>query len=143
MNGHSETEYKVILDTSILIYSVNLKLDLVTEIKELLEGTQELIIPSAVLNELGRVASYSGKRGIEARIALEIVEELLKKRVLNILNLDTKMSKLNDVDKLLIHLCKQLNAYLATADLKLKKEAVKRGVKVIYPRKSKMKLMID
>jgi len=141
MNSHSEIKHKVILDTSILMYSVNLKLDLVIEIKELLEGAQKLIVPSMVIDELRSIASHLGKRGSEAKITLKLVEELLSKGTFHML--DVKADNINDIDRLLLNLCERMGAYLATADLRLKKKAIKRGIKVIYPRKSKRKLMIS
>ncbi|RLE84666.1 MAG: hypothetical protein DRJ41_02750 [Thermoprotei archaeon] len=129
---------RVVLDTSILIYSLNARIDLISELKELLGGKQELLIPSIVIKELEEISNYRGERGTYARIALDMLRELMKKDVIKKLEIKKKKT----IDRSLLEICKELNAYLATADIKLRKDALNENIRVIYPRKSKKKLVI-
>lgn len=113
----------LILDTSLLIRCVEDRKSLRELVVESFEGPVEVIVPDAVMKELKRIARNRGRRGALARIALEEVRRMAMEG-------HCKMVKTGegDVDSLLIKLAKELNAYIASADEKLRRRARSMGI---------------
>ncbi len=66
---------KVLLDTNFLLIPAQFKVDVFEEIRELVHGEYELVVPKMVLFELMRLAAGRGKHSGAARLALRMVEE--------------------------------------------------------------------
>ena len=116
---------KVILDTNFLIYCAKEKIDYAEELRTLVTGKYELIVPSQVIAELEEMANNSKKYKDKTSASLAI--KLLK--VNNVKNIPTTEKT---TDKSIIKLSKEeLGNMVATLDLglikKVKKPIILRG----------------
>ncbi|MDO5852032.1 MAG: twitching motility protein PilT [Methanobacteriaceae archaeon] len=113
---------------------IQFNIDIFYELKSLLKGQYEIIIPSIVIDELKKIQTTSkGKDKLTAKITLKIIE----KRKYNIY----PMIKDDHVDNILLKFTEH-NGVLCTNDQKLRIRARKKNIPVIYLRQHKY-LKID
>lgn len=71
----SDPARTVVVDTNALMMQFQYYLDLETELRRVMPGTFEILVPSAVIDELETlVAKNEGKEAEEARLAIELAE---------------------------------------------------------------------
>jgi rRNA-processing protein FCF1 len=104
---------KLIVDTNVLFQLLKNPIDLTGF---------EPIIPDFVIKEFKFKAKEYKIKNIDVFI------EKLKKKGFKILNTNYKFEK--NVDDLILKLAKEKNAFILTIDKKLKKRAIKEGIKI-------------
>jgi len=114
---------RLVVDTSLLMCCVEDRKALEELVVESFERPVEIIVPDAVLRELAGIARNRGRRGALARIALEEVRRMAAEGRCKVVEAGE-----GDVDSLLIRLAKELGAYIASADEKLRHKARSLGV---------------
>jgi len=129
---------KIIIDTNFLLAPVEHKVDVFSKLKEF---GNDFIILSSSIRELKNLAKNRGKKGIAARIALEIIN----KRKIRIVGISTRMH----ADAAIINYCKSWKTrdpdaeiVVATNDLRLMKALKKHGVKIVRLRQRKYLLVV-
>lgn len=127
---------KVIVDTSLLLCSSQVGKHLHQLLEDALEEPFEVIIPSAVVNELKGLAVSRGRRGLLARVAMNEVDYILSQGIGKLVETIG-----NQTDAILLRLAKDIGAYIATADTRLKREAAAAGITTIVYVKSKKTLI--
>lgn len=116
----------VLLDTSIIIHALDRNVDLISSIYEAVVGPVDICVPRAVLDELHRLAvSGSASKRRKARVALSYIES--RKERLKIIE-----TPRGPVDKVVLETAEMLGATIATSDTELRREAVKRGLRVLF-----------
>jgi rRNA-processing protein FCF1 len=70
---------KIIIDTSFWLMPFERKIDLFAQLDRLLEEPYEVIVPQAVLDELGLMARGRMRRAVAARGALRVIENKIGK----------------------------------------------------------------
>lgn len=123
----------IVIDTSAILACIEDGCDPFESLREIFEGLVEVIIPSAVLDELRELAKGKGRRGRCARLGLEILLSATPSD-LSIRFVDLKG---RSVDEALLQLASELNAFLLTADAGLRKKAEARGLRTLTYLKSK------
>jgi|GEM_PF-1378158 len=125
----------VILDTSVMMYAIQERVDLLEGIKEML-GNVDFLVTEEVVKEISELSRGRGKKGELARVSekvylskIDAVSTGEKSADLSILSLSENISR-------------ERRVFVATADMKLKKELRNRGISVIFPRNRK-KLELD
>ena len=113
----------VLLDTSLMLDCVKMKIDVFAELEGLIEGAYEVRVPEGVIRELRAKARARGKRASEARVALA----LLAKRAV------VEKGGMNVDDWLLLR-AKELGADVCTDDAKLRARLRKAGIGVVSVR---------
>ena len=113
---------KVIFDTNFLIFSINSKIDIFSELKG-----NDLFILDTIIKELEKISHKKSSDSISAKIALE----LIKRKDLKILK-----SKEKETDLSLLSYAKK-GYIIATQDSNLRNELKKIGIKFIYIRQKK------
>jgi len=103
---------KVLLDTSILLTSLELPFDLLGETERLLKAKVEFLIPQQVEDELQRLSKKQTSVGIRAARALEMAKKCKRLRVDSVT--ETK------ADDALIMASRETKAIVATADSQLR-----------------------
>ncbi len=105
---------------------IQLKVDIITELKNLVPSSYMLIVPEVVLNELKLLKHKGkGKNKLSASIAYKIAQEepfIIK-----------SMKKTEHVDNMLLNYCTNEDI-LCTNDKNLRQRARKKGITVIYLR---------
>jgi len=110
----------VLLDTSLMLDCVKLKLDVFTGLEGLMEGLFEVRVSEGVLGELRAMAKGRGMKASEARVALALLEQKA---------LVEKGGKA--VDDWLVSRGKELDAVVCTNDGELRTRLKKAGVRVV------------
>ncbi|MEM1508695.1 MAG: PIN domain-containing protein [Thermofilaceae archaeon] len=128
---------KVVVDTSLLLCSSQAHKHLHQLLEEIIDESFEVIIPSAVVNELKGLTISKGRRGILAKIAMNEIDYILSQGIGRLV--ETAIS--NQTDMILLHLAKDLNACIATADIRLKRKATTMKIPTIVYVKSKKTLI--
>ncbi|RLG18958.1 DNA-binding protein [Candidatus Micrarchaeota archaeon] len=113
----------VLIDTSLMLDCVNLKIDVFTELDRLMEGVYELRIPSGVLHELDEKKKGGGKKARDASVAFALLEQRAA----------VEPSK-GKVDDWLVKRGAELNAVVCTNDSELRRRLKDAGVSVISVR---------
>ncbi|HDD33568.1 MAG: hypothetical protein DRK00_10100 [Thermoprotei archaeon] len=137
MWGEKRAVRRVVVDTSLLMCSVEIGRNVAELIAERIEGALEIIVPSVVLEELDRLAESRGRRGILARIARLQVEKLMWEGQCKMLEVEPLK---HDADAAIIELAAELDAYLASADEELRRRARRLGVRVLAYRRASRSL---
>lgn len=127
---------KVIVDTSLLLCSSQVGKHLRQLLEDALDEPFEVIIPSVVVNELRGLATSRGRRGLLARIAMNEVDYILSQGIGKLVE-----TAGNQTDIVLLRLAKDMNACIATADMRLKREAAAARITTIVYVKSKKTLI--
>ena len=116
----------VLLDTSIIMHALDRNVDLLGSIYEAVMGPVSICVPRAVLEELRRLAvSGSASKRRKARVALSYIES--RKERLSVIE-----TPRGPVDEVMLETAEALGAIIATSDTKLRREAVKRGLRVLF-----------
>ena len=115
---------RVIFDTSFLLDMLRYKVDISLLYERL--GKFEKLVLDSTLNELNTIARKSSKKGMLARVALQLIR-----------NEDFRTIKTGekDFDKAILKI--KNNYYVATNDLALRKKLKEKGIKTIYLRAKK------
>ena len=114
----------VILDTNFLLIPVQFKVDIFSEIPNILEDEVEFVVPDKVIEELKRLRESKGKDSIAASVALT----LLKKRKIRVVKISWP------VDRSLLEFD---NVIVATNDKVLRRRLKAKGIRTIYLRSKK------
>ncbi|MEW6528745.1 MAG: PIN domain-containing protein [Candidatus Micrarchaeota archaeon] len=116
----------ILLDTNFLLIPHQFKIDIIARLEHILEEPHEIIISSAIMNELNELATRSGKDAIAARVALRGV----KKKNIKIIETNE-----TNVDRWIVDYCTaHPNTIVCTNDIKLKKMLKKMCVRIIAMR---------
>ncbi len=122
----------MIIDTDILLHSIENKIDLVDEIASIIEYPIKLCVLRSTICELEKIARKSSwKTSKTANMALQIIKNE-KIRILEDEHLGNKPT-----DEKIILLAEELNAIVATDDRELRKKLEKLGIPVVYTRERK------
>ncbi len=120
---------KIILDTNFLLIPPQFKVDIFSEIDRICNFNYELSIIDKTVDELKKIikTAKKGKDKAAAKLALALLKTRKIKKI---------KTKEGYVDNLIL---KSINkdCILATQDVLLRKEAVKKGAKVIFLRSKK------
>lgn len=110
----------VILDTNFLFIPHQFKINIIVELEKLLESAHELVISTAILNELKEIAKGRGKDSVAARVALEGI----KKQNIRVIETTEK-----DADSWIVEYCtKNHGTIVCTNDIILRKKLKKANV---------------
>ena len=113
----------LLIDTSLMLDCVNLKIDVFTELEGLMDGPHELRVSEGVMRELRRLAGAAGRKGRDAKVALALLEGRAKVE-----------EDAEPVDEWLLSRGKELGATVCTNDSELRERLRKAGVGVISVR---------
>jgi rRNA-processing protein FCF1 len=128
---------KALVDTSILIYFVEQNIDLLELFLQ--DEICQLVITTHVLEELKYMATTAkGDKSRKARVALEVLREKIS---LHPALFALRYYPFNlPTDDLLVEVAASGRYIILTADKILKNKAAKRGIDVLFLRKSSKKL---
>ncbi|MBD3397869.1 hypothetical protein GF412_01825 [Candidatus Micrarchaeota archaeon] len=112
---------KVLLDTNFLLVPYQFKVDIFTQVEELLEQAHAFIVPSGVIRELENLAKGKGKEGAAARFGIKLIRH----------HNPEKVESSGNVDDWILSYAKETGAIVATNDRKLRVKLKKNNVKVI------------
>lgn len=117
--------YKVILDANFLMQQFQFDVDIESEIRRLVMGDYEIMVPTIVEKELRGLARNKGKTGMKARMALEFSKRF-KRIELEGPTADDALLGLNES-----------YVIICTNDKVLKENVKGKGVPVIYLRQKR------
>lgn len=137
MNKSRRKRKVVIMDTDIIIHSLENKIDFMNEIIAIIEHPVKLCVTSSTLRELEKMAKRGSWR--ISRIA-NIALNLLKKKSIEVID-DEYLGELSTDEKIAI-LAEKLEGIVATDDRELRKKLKEKGIPVIYVREES-KLVLD
>jgi rRNA-processing protein FCF1 len=113
----------VIIDTNFFLVPYQFKIDIFTELEQLIEVNHYFVITSKILKELEKIAGHVGKKGAAAKLALKVIEANSDK---------IEIIKSNKpVDLWIAEYAEKTGAIVCTNDIKLKKRLKDNGIKVI------------
>ncbi len=118
--------YRVMLDSNFLLLLFVLRLDIFTEIENLLQGKVQFIVITPVRKELERLSQRNSELGRKAASALKLTERCVE--------IDVRLSRSETVDDALIRFAQEDRIIVATSDMALKKKLRDINVPVIYVR---------
>lgn len=125
---------RIIIDTNFLLIPLQLKVDIFSEFNRICRFNYKLYIFEQSINELKNIIKkQSGKDKKAAQFALKLIK--LK-------NINVIESKPQDVDSLILNSLAE-DDVIATQDLQLKKELLKKGASVIILRQKKYLQLIE
>lgn len=122
---------KILLDTSILITSLKLPLDLFGETERLLGTRVAFLVPKEVMEELQKLSMKQTSLGTLATRALEITKNKCK------IIQDKSTAKIT-ADESLIRASKEVKAAVATADNRLRMRLRAQGIPIITLRGNRL-----
>jgi len=108
---------KVIIDTNFLLIPYKFKVDIFTEIDNLVQNAEFFIIDST-LSELSSITS--GEDKLAAKLALQLLEKHRIQQIKSIADVDTSILHYSDS-----------NTYVCTMDNELKKRLIAKNVPII------------
>ena len=118
----------IIVDTNFLMIPYKFKVDIFSEFKRICNFNYQLVIFEQTINEINNIIKkQSGKDKRAAQFALKLIQ--LK-------NIGIIKSEQENVDSLILKNTNK-DSVVATNDIKLKKELLKKGASVIILRQSK------
>ncbi len=116
---------KAVLDTNVLIYIFNQKVDVITQLKNL--GFKKFLIPDKVIEELNNLlTSLKGRDKRAVNFALTLIKNCQECEVVK--------SASTSTDDSLLEIAEKFNAILITNDKMLKKRAKERKIGIGYIR---------
>src|SRR3989338_6696982 len=119
---------RIIIDTNFLMIPFQFRVDIFSEFSRICDFNYELFIFEESLNELKRITEkQSGKDKKAAQFALKLV---------GLKNIGIIKSELKDVDALILENLDE-GTIIATQDMLLKKELLKKGASIIILRQKK------
>ncbi len=124
---------KVVLDSSALLGIEEFKIDIFQRIKEELEGKIEFYITTSVMREIENLSKNRGKRGVKAKTALLVIKKYEEE--IEVVPYE------GNADSSVLRFAKDYDAYIATADRKIKDLALKNGLEVIVIRGKKVEVI--
>ena len=119
---------KVLFDTNFLLLPVRVGIDVKSELNRLL-GAYQIVIPSAVIQELEEIKDKNSKTSR----AVAFTKRLPPHEIIR-----TQLKKGETVDDLIIRTAKKRNFIVATADLELKRRLRDQNIPVIYLRQKRV-----
>lgn len=114
---------QVLIDTNFLFIPFRFKIDVFSEIKNII-GEYEAVLSNIIVRELEGLASGSGKHAREAKLALS----MLRQKNIRIVETQTP------ADEWIYDYAVENKAIVATNDSELAKKLKKQGIKVIVLR---------
>jgi rRNA-processing protein FCF1 len=117
---------KVLLDTSFLVAVMEMKIDLVHELRKF--GSPELHVIDLVVNELKRLSEGKGKAAKNANLALQF----LGRRMVRVIRAGE-----GSTDRKLAECAEKDGSAVCTIDRKLKDSLLKKGIPVITIRQGR------
>jgi len=119
---------KIILDTNFLMIPYKFRVDIFSELTRVCNFSYKLYIFEQSINELKNIIKkQSGMDKKSARFALKLI---------GLKNIDIIKSAQEDVDSLILNNLDK-DTVIATLDIRLKKEVLKKGASVIILRQKK------
>ena len=109
----------VLIDTSSLLFGIEKGMDLFEIIRFDMPGTQ-VVVPRPVLRELEGMQTERGKRGMHARIALELIEK----------NSKTVAESNENADDAILAISSEMGCAVVTNDSELRKRLRAKNVRV-------------
>ncbi|MEM0023105.1 MAG: PIN domain-containing protein [Thermofilaceae archaeon] len=122
----------VVIDSSAIIACLEDRRDLFEALRDTFEGGVEVAVPNAVLEELKKLATQSGRRKLAAKSALQLLQRGSDDIVVRVIDVDAKST-----DEALLKLSMELNACLITLDRELRKTAEAKGITALTYLRSK------
>ena len=119
---------KIILDTNFLLIPIQFKVDIFSELDRICDFNYKLYIYGNSISELKNII---GKQSQKHKKAAEFALKLIRLKNIEIIKSDEK-----DVDYLILENLDK-DTIIATQDIKLKKELLKKGASVIMLRQKK------
>lgn len=113
----------VVLDTNFLLIPGQFGIDIFSELFFFLHGKYQLVVPSAVIDELSKLSGKMGKKGMAARLALKIID--VRKNEITI------MKSKAPADEWIIKFAIDKKAIVCTNDKALRTKVKKAGLKVL------------
>ncbi len=122
----NRAKHQVILDSSAILMLFEFAIDLEGELTRLL-GTYDIIIPSAITDELTLLAMRTvGKKAQMAKAALQLIAHY------PVVSTDEKTA-----DDAVLSVARKMNGIVVTNDAELRKRAKNHGLSVIFLRGKK------
>jgi len=118
----------VLLDSSFILSSVQLRLDALAMLEDSLDTKLEPLVLAETLRELKKISSTGGKRGREAEMALRIAEKYPA---------FSCTEKTASVDEAIVQVAGTLRCIVATNDVKLKRRLRSSGIAVAFVHRDK------
>ncbi len=118
--------YRVVLDSNFVFLPLTLRLDIFSEIEELLPGRVKFIVLEPVRKELERLARSNSELGRKASFALRFLDRCEEIMV--------RLGQSETVDEVIVRLAEGSKVIVATTDMALKKKLRDINVPVIYVR---------
>ncbi|KUO84856.1 MAG: hypothetical protein RXO26_03090 [Caldivirga sp.] len=116
----------VVFDTSALLLAIDERIDVISNVKEAVEGLILPVVTASVVRELWLLSKKGGRRGKAAALVLNRLIPVY----FSIASLDGK------ADDDVLKLAKETGGFLVTCDSELRRRAEKSGVTVIYYRRA-------
>lgn len=116
---------KIILDTSILFSSFNLRINLLKELERITEEPFTIVISSGIKKEIKGIKG--GKKGIAARVVMKLLDKLRPEVIKDD----------GEVDEWILSYAEK-GMVVCTVDRALKEELRKKGIKVITIKKKRV-----
>ncbi|MEM0307584.1 MAG: PIN domain-containing protein [Thermofilaceae archaeon] len=124
----------VVIDSSAIIACLEDRRDLFEALRDSFEGSVEVVVPNAVLEELKKLAAQGARKKLAARLALQLLQRGSDDIVIRVIDVDAKST-----DEALLKLSMELNAFLITIDRELRKTAEAKGITALTYLRSKKK----
>lgn len=116
----------IILDTNFWLMPYEYRVDIISGLENLFEYAPFIIlVPTPVLDELKMMAGQVGKRAIAAKSALNLVNELIEKKKVELVREKGK------ADGIIITLALQRGAWVATNDKPLRFRLKAKEIKTV------------
>lgn len=127
---------KIILDTNFLMIPWQFRVDIFSEFGRICSFNYQLYIFEESINELRGIMNNPNSSGKDKKAA-EFALKLIKLKNIGIIK-----SKKKDVDSLILENANE-GDFVATQDMQLKRELVKKGVSLIALRKKKYLILSE
>jgi rRNA-processing protein FCF1 len=118
--------YRVVLDSNFFFLPLTLRIDIFTEIEDLLSGRVQFMVIKPVKEEVERLSRRGSSIGKSSQFAKRLMEKC------RVIDMEVKPSE--KVDDAIVRFSKGSNVIVATSDMLLKKKLRDINVPVIYVR---------
>jgi rRNA-processing protein FCF1 len=118
--------YRVILDSNFLFLVVSIKLDIFSQIEDLIPGRVQFCITDPIKNELVKLSYKKSEIGRKAKFALRLADKCH--------NIKIELKDFEKVDDALIRFAEKNDVIIATLDKELRQRLRDINVPVIYVR---------
>ncbi len=113
----------LIFDTNFLLIPYEFKIDIFSELYTIVEGAYEIIVPTVVLAELKKIASYKGRHALGAKLGLKLLEANAK-------NITFTASE-GHADQWILNYAKEKRAIVCTNDKALRMKSKNADLRTI------------